>query len=145
MVMGTTSTHTTVVIIDDTPDLRMLLRMVLELSDHYTVVGEAGDGASGIDAVREWQPDLVLLDLAMPVMNGLEALPGIRRACPAAVVVVLSGFEADRMAAQALARGATGYVQKGTTPDDIVSTLDEILGRLDLPQRVSGVAADQLG
>ena len=66
----------TVVVIDDTPDLRLLLRMVLELTDRYSVVGEAGDGAEGIEMVRQWQPDLVLLDLAMPVMDGLEALPG---------------------------------------------------------------------
>jgi signal transduction histidine kinase len=121
-----------VVVIDDTPDLRLLLRMVLELSDRYTVVGEAGDGAAGIDIVREWQPDLVLLDLAMPIMDGLEALPGIRDACPHAEVVVLSGFEADRMATQALERGAAGYLQKGTTPEDIVRALDEILGRSKL-------------
>jgi signal transduction histidine kinase len=119
----------TVVVIDDTPDLRLLLRMVLELSDRYTVVAEAGDGAAGIKVVREWQPDLVLLDLAMPVMDGLEALPEIRTACPNASVVVLSGFEADRMADQAIAQGASGYLQKGTRPDDIVAMLDDVLGR----------------
>jgi signal transduction histidine kinase len=133
----TTSSLATVVVIDDTPDLRMLLRMVLELSDRYTVVGEAGDGASGIDVVRDQQPDLVLLDLAMPIMDGLEALPAIRSACPGAEVVVLSGFEADRMAEQALARGAAGYVQKGTTPDEIVVTLDEVLGRPHVPSHAS--------
>ncbi|MBV9486377.1 MAG: response regulator [Frankiaceae bacterium] len=118
----------TVVVIDDTPDLRLLLRMVLELSDRYTVVGEAGDGAAGIKVVSEWQPDLVLLDLAMPVMDGLEALPGIRSAAPTTKVVVLSGFEADRMAEQAVSRGADGYLQKGTQPDDVVAMLDDILG-----------------
>jgi signal transduction histidine kinase len=131
-----------VVVIDDTPDLRLLLRMVLELSDRYTVVGEAGDGAAGIEIVREWQPDLVLLDLAMPIMDGLEALPGIRDACPNAEVVVLSGFEADRMASQALERGAAGYVQKGTSPDDIVRALDEILGRPKALQEVTMSAPD---
>lgn len=118
-----------VVVIDDTPDLRLLLRMVLEISDRYTVVGEAGDGAAGIEIVQEWQPDVVLLDLAMPIMDGLEALPGIRDACPNAQIVVLSGFEADRMAGQAIERGAAGYLQKGTAPDDIVRALDDILGR----------------
>jgi signal transduction histidine kinase len=128
-----------VVVIDDTPDLRLLLRMVLELSDRYTVVGEAGDGAAGIEIVRVWQPDLVLLDLAMPVMDGLEALPGIRDACPHAEVVVLSGFEADRMAGQALERGAAGYLQKGTSPDDIVRALDDILGRSEGAHEVAFV------
>jgi signal transduction histidine kinase len=118
-----------VVVIDDTPDLRLLLRMVLELSERYTVVAEAGDGASGIQVVQEWQPDVVLLDLAMPVMDGLEALPGIQDVCPNAAVVVLSGFEADRMASQAITQGAAAYLQKGATPDEVVTTLDGVLGR----------------
>jgi signal transduction histidine kinase len=126
---STTNQVASVVVIDDTPDLRLLLRMVLELSDRYQVVGEAGDGATGIDIVRESQPDLVLLDLAMPVMDGLEALPAIIHACPSAAVVVLSGFEAERMADQAINLGAMAYLQKGTRPDDIVDRLDTIMNR----------------
>jgi signal transduction histidine kinase len=118
-----------VVVIDDTPDLRLLLRMILELSDRYQVVGEAGDGATGIEVVREWQPDVVLLDLAMPIMDGLEALPSILHACPSAAVVVLSGFEADRMAHQAIELGAVAYVQKGSRPDEIVDAIDGVLDR----------------
>lgn len=120
-----------VVVIDDTPDLRLLLRMILELSDRYEVVGEAGDGATGIEVVREWQPDVVLLDLAMPIMDGLEALPAILHACPTAAVVVLSGFEADRMAHQALELGAVAYVQKGSRPEEIVEAIDVVLDRGD--------------
>jgi signal transduction histidine kinase len=140
----------TVVLIDDTPDLRLLLRVMLELSDRYDVIAEAGDGATGIEAVREAQPDLVLLDLAMPVMDGLEALPEIRRACPTATVVVLSGFEADRMADQALARGAAAYLQKGTGPDEMVRAIDAVLGArrgVALPRQLPAkhdVKADEL-
>lgn len=107
------------VIIDDTADLRDLLRLALNRGG-FDVVGEAGDGKAGIDLVRAERPDVVLLDLSMPVMDGLEALPTIRRSCPAAKIVVLSGFGATQMSERALASGADGYVQKGASLDSIL-------------------------
>ena len=85
-----------VVIVDDTYDLRELLRLALTRGG-MEVVGEAGDGLAGIEAVRLEKPDVVLLDLSMPVMDGLEALPSIRRLVPAAKIIVLSGFGATQM------------------------------------------------
>jgi len=76
-----------VVIVDDTEDLRFLLRTALTRAG-MEVVAEAPDGRLGIDAVRETQPDVVLLDLAMPVMDGRAALPQIRREAPAARIIV---------------------------------------------------------
>ena len=101
-----------VVIVDDSCDLRELLRVALTRGG-MEVVGEAGDGLAGIEAVRLERPDVVLLDLAMPVMDGLEALPSIRRIAPAAKIIVLSGFGATQMSERALATGADGYLQKG--------------------------------
>ena len=100
------------VIIDDTTDLRELLRLALDVVG-YDVVGEAGDGRTGIEVVRAQCPDVVLLDVAMPVMDGLEALPSIREACPTATIVMLSAFTAEHVAARALASGAAGFVPKG--------------------------------
>ncbi|VXC28371.1 hybrid sensor histidine kinase/response regulator [Nocardioides sp. AX2bis] len=101
-----------VVVIDDTDDLRQLLSLALTRGG-FEIVAEAGDGRAGIETVREHRPDVVLLDLAMPVMDGIEALPAIRRLVPSAKIIVLSGFGAQQMSARAVAVGADGYVQKG--------------------------------
>lgn len=114
-----------VVIIDDTPDLRDLLSIALTRGG-FDVVGEAGDGSAGIEVVREHRPDVVLLDLAMPVMDGIEALPTIRRLCPAAKIVVLSGFGAQQMSARAVAAGADGYVQKGAPLNTILDYVRDV-------------------
>ncbi|HYF74163.1 MAG TPA: response regulator [Nocardioides sp.] len=115
-----------VVVIDDTPDIRALLRIALERAA-YVVVGEAGDGRAGIEVVREQQPDLVLLDLSMPVLDGLEALPTIRDLLPTGTIVVLSGFGPTTMADRAVARGADGYLQKGAPLRTIIERLDEFV------------------
>ena len=79
------------VVIDDTRDIRELLSIVLTRRGMH-VVGEAGDGREGVDVVRSERPDVVLLDLAMPVMDGIEALPLIRALVPDARIIVLSAF-----------------------------------------------------
>jgi signal transduction histidine kinase len=117
-----------VVLMDDTPDIRLLLRVALESADQFRVVGDAGDGRSGVELVRQLRPDVVILDLAMPVMDGMEALDLIARDTPDTRVIVLSAFEAERMAEQALAAGATAYVQKGTSAKRIVSSVCAALG-----------------
>ncbi len=114
-----------VVIIDDTEDLRDLLRLALTRGG-FDVVAEAGDGQQGIEQVREQRPDIVLLDLAMPVMDGIEALPSLRRLVPDAKIVVLSGFGAQQMSARAVAAGADGYVQKGAPLNTILDYVREI-------------------
>lgn len=105
-----------VVVVDDSEELRELIRRVLDREDDFTVVGEAGDGQVGIEMADLHQPDVVLLDIAMPVLDGLQALPLIRKRSPASLVVVLSGFGSDSRAAQkALELGAHGFLNKGET------------------------------
>jgi len=121
-----------VVIIDDTYDLRELLRLALTRGG-LEVVGEAGDGLSGIECVRLEKPDVVLLDLSMPVMDGLEALPTIRRVVPQAKIVVLSGFGATQMSEKAMTIGADGYLQKGMALKRIIEYVKDIV---DAPRPV---------
>jgi signal transduction histidine kinase len=111
-----------VLVVDDTPALRALTRVVLE-GTGFDVVGEAGDGLMGVNLATELVPDLVLLDLAMPVMDGLEALPRLREAVPEARVVIVSGFERRAMESQVLEAGADAYLQKGLPPDDMLEVL----------------------
>jgi DNA-binding NarL/FixJ family response regulator len=113
------------VVIDDTSDLRELMSIVLTRSG-MEVVGQAGDGRTGVDVVRAERPDVVLLDLAMPVMDGVEALPLIRELVPDAQIIVLSAF-AGAVKEQILDRGADGYLVKGTPLRTIVAYLEERL------------------
>jgi diguanylate cyclase (GGDEF)-like protein/PAS domain S-box-containing protein len=101
-----------VLIVEDEAPIRDLVRLVLEEADGFTVVGGAGDGREAIALARHHQPDLILLDLAMPGIGGLEALPLLRAVSPDARVVVLSGLDAETVEARAQAEGAAGYVVK---------------------------------
>ncbi len=114
-----------VLLADDVAQLRMLLRMALELNGAFEVVAEAADGAEAIVRAAECQPDLVILDLMMPGLDGLEALPGIREAAPGAKVVVLSGFAEEKLRSRALAAGATEYLEKGDV-FGVVETLERL-------------------
>ena len=114
-----------VVLVDDTPSLRLLTRLALE-GTGFEVVGEAGDGLAGLNLVKQLEPDLVLLDLAMPVMDGLEALPLMRAALPQLRVVIVSGFERRAMEAQVMEAGADGYLQKGVPPEVLIADLQRL-------------------
>lgn len=112
-----------VLLVDDTVGLRRLMQITLETSGHFAVVGQAGDGIEGIEQADLLQPELVLLDMAMPLMDGLEALPEILVRSPKSKVVVFSGFFADKLAADALALGAVAYIEKGIDPGALIAQL----------------------
>lgn len=101
----------------------MLLRIILEQHGAFEVVGEAANGQEAVDLAGSLRPDALVLDLAMPVMDGLEAIPLILAASPATTIVVLSGFGRGQVDQVALSRGATAYVEKGEAFDRIAETL----------------------
>jgi CheY-like chemotaxis protein len=113
-----------VLLVDDAEDIRTLLRTTLGLSDRFEVVGEAADGVESVREAGKHRPDVVVLDLAMPVMNGLEAIPAIRQRSPESKVVVLSVFGSDRMAPAAMRIGASGYVEKNRMQDLVPLLID---------------------
>jgi len=91
------------------------------------VVGEAADGEAAISEASRLQPDLILLDLAMPVLSGLDALPRLRQVAASAKIVVLAGFSTETVADEVLALGADRYVEKGTDLDTIVAVLENVV------------------
>jgi DNA-binding NarL/FixJ family response regulator len=136
-----------VVVVDDLEVMRNLVRRLLERDGRFAVVGEAADGRAAIDETQRLQPDLVLLDLAMPVLDGLSALPHLRAASPATRVVVLTGFAEDAMGAAARAAGAVAYLEKGGDMRSLVtnlvalgSALDAVSTALDGTEAVVGSA-----
>jgi DNA-binding NarL/FixJ family response regulator len=101
-----------VLVCDDSDAFRALLRYTLQEDPGIEVVGEAADGMAAIGAAERLQPDVVLLDLTMPVLDGIDAIPTVLERAPATRVVALSGWGAERMADAALEQGAIAYVEK---------------------------------
>lgn len=116
-----------VVLVDDMVELRQLIKLTLERSGRFEVVGQAGNGREGVEVTAATRPDLVLLDVSMPIMDGLEALPVLCDTVPSAAVVMLSGFSEARLGAEAAAGGASAYLEKGLPPDALVRRLLEVL------------------
>jgi len=108
-----------VVVCDDVGELRALVRAQLEAEGDIAVVGEAGDGVATMRLIEDERPDLVLLDLSMPDMDGLEVLASLREAAPETRVVVFSGFVAGPLGRRAVALGAYDYVEKGAPAEEL--------------------------
>ena len=104
---------TRVFLCDDVAEMRLLMRLSLEEEPAFEIVGEADNGASALAAITESRPEVVLLDLSMPGMGGLELIPHIRRLAPTTGIVVYTAFSTPRVEAEALARGADRYLKKG--------------------------------
>jgi DNA-binding NarL/FixJ family response regulator len=105
-----------VLVCDDSDAFRALLRYTLQEDRGIEVVGEAADGMAAIEAAERLQPDVVLLDLTMPILDGMDAIPAVLERAPATQVVALSGWRAERMEQAALDQGAIAYLEKS---DDV--------------------------
>jgi YesN/AraC family two-component response regulator len=120
------TTPISVVVCDDVPELRRLLREVLEEDEGMHVVGEAADGREAVEVIERLQPDVVILDLSMPQLDGLEAIPLIHQVAPAAEICIFSGFEEGKVAQVALRLKASRYVRKGAPLDDLRNAVREL-------------------
>ena len=129
-----------VLIVDDHPLTRDALAALLD-QQGFAVVGQASDGAEAIDCARRLQPEIVLLDLSMPGMDGFEALPRLRAAAPACEVVVLTASGTEDNLLRAIRAGAAGYLLKSEPPERIVQFLR---GVADGEAALSGAVARRL-
>lgn len=121
-----------VLVVDDAANLRELLTVLLEVEDDFEVVAAVGDGVQALAKADELEPDIVLLDIAMPVMDGFAALPELRRRLPDASIVIFSAYEQREQAERALKYGADIYIEKGTSVVNLVSQIRELrAGRSD--------------
>jgi YesN/AraC family two-component response regulator len=118
-----------VLICDDHKVMRDLLRAMIDDAPGMRTVATVADGNAAIVEAKRLQPDVILLDLAMPILTGLDALPELSRVAPDAKVIVFSGFAAANLADKALALGAARYLEKGTGRDEIIDTIEQVTKR----------------
>ena len=111
-----------VVVADDAASMRELMRILLSLEPDFEVVGQAGNGAEAVALVSELEPDLVVIDVSMPVLDGRAAIAEIRRLQPRTKVAVLSGE-------QCLLPGADAHIEKGTPNDAVIAALRSLCQR----------------
>ncbi|HRK48027.1 MAG TPA: PAS domain S-box protein, partial [Nocardioides sp.] len=117
-----------VVLVDDSADVRTLVRTHLRLSGVAVVEGEGANGADAVDLARRLQPDAMLLDVSMPDVDGLTALPQVLEVSPATKVVMFSGFDEEQLALRALALGASSYLTKTSSLDAVLAELVLVAG-----------------
>ncbi|MFJ9779074.1 response regulator [Amycolatopsis sp. NPDC101161] len=112
-----------ILLVDDEPLLRLGFRLVLESQPDFTVVGEAADGAAAVSRTAELDPDVVLMDVRMPGMDGIEATREIVRAHARSRVLILTTFDVDEYAFPGLKVGASGFLLKNVPPEDLISAI----------------------
>ncbi len=117
-----------VVLADDQEIVRTGLRMIVESQPDLEVVGEAADGGAAIEVARRTRPDVVLMDIRMPVLDGIEATRRITAAAgePRVRVLILTTYEADEYVFDALGAGASGFLLKASPPEDLVRGIREV-------------------
>ena len=120
---GEISGTISVVLADDQALMRMGFRMVLEAEEDIAVVGEASDGTSALAQAKALHPDVILMDVRMPGMNGIEATERIARECPGTRVLILTTFDLDEYAFAGLRAGASGFLLKDTRPTELAEAI----------------------
>jgi len=132
-------------IADDHPIVRQGLRHLLEAEPDLKIVGEASDGLQAVQFTEKFKPNVLILDIMMPGLNGLEVLRQVKDRCPATCSIVLSMQSADVYVVEALKSGALGYVLKETGPSELVNAVQQVIGgRRYLSPRLSERLIDVL-
>lgn len=119
-----TDSPITILLADDHAIVRQGLAKVLENGANLKIVGEARDGREAVSKAYELKPNIVLMDISMPTLNGIEATRQIKKQCPQTKVIILSMHSHDRYIGELLRMGASGYLIKDSTGDDIIQAID---------------------
>jgi NarL family two-component system response regulator LiaR len=134
-----------VLIADDHQIVRQGLRTFLELQQEIVVVGEAGDGLTAVEMSRQHEPQVVLMDLVMPQMDGIEAIRRIKTLNGNIKIIALTSFSEDDKVMTAIQSGASSYLLKDVTPDDLVDAIRAThRGEVRLSQSVTGKLMEQI-
>jgi DNA-binding NarL/FixJ family response regulator len=134
-----------VLTVDDHPLLRSGIAAVIESEEDIIVVAEATNGKEAVERFRVHQPDVTLMDLQMPVMNGIDAIIAIRREFPGARIVILTTYDGDVQAVRALKAGASGYLLKSMLREELVKTIRSIhAGRRSIPSEIAAGIAEHV-
>lgn len=134
-----------ILIADDHFVVRMGLSALIQTQPDMTVVAEAANGSQAVELFHRHNPDVVLMDIRMPVLNGIEATAAIRKVQPAARIVVLTTFDGDENIYQSLQAGALSYLLKGSLRDELLKTIRSVhAGRRYLPAAVAARLAERL-
>ncbi|APF41010.1 response regulator [Neomicrococcus aestuarii] len=120
---STTNQHLNILLVDDQRLLRMGFRLILEGEDDFTVVGEASNGREGVEMTELLAPDIVLMDVRMPEMDGIEATRRIAAEYPEVKVIILTTFDVDEHAFAGLRAGASAFLLKDVEPEELVSAV----------------------
>ena len=135
-----------ILIVDDHPILREGVAAVLGCENDMQIVGEAASGKEGLELFRRLDPDITLMDLQMPGMNGVETIKVIRKEKSDARIIVLTTYSGDMLASKALRAGASGYLLKNTVKDELAETIRVVhAGRRRVPPEIAAEIAEHLG
>jgi two-component system, NarL family, invasion response regulator UvrY len=146
MQAGAAQTMIRIAIVDDHAMVRAGLRQFFAEQPDFTVVAEAADGRGALDIVRTAEIDVILLDIGMPDQSGVDALAAIKARAPDLPVLILSGFAEEHYATTLLRQGASGFLNKGCDPEDIVKAIRTVVrGRKYITPAVAEQLADGLG
>jgi len=115
-------------IVDDQPLIRAGLRMVVESQPDLQLVGEADDGAEAISLAREQRPDVLLMDIRMPGLDGIHAIPGVLAASPGTRILMLTTFDVDHYVYASLREGASGFLLKDAGPEQLLAGVRAVAG-----------------